>query len=189
MKKKVWGIAAIAVVGVTAGVHFLTLPLPPPEVPPVPSAIPLPVVPALTAYDLPTGLVPVSVEPYRSTNRSVSIEDLVTRNLGTGVYTGTPYWKQREQWFKDHFYDTLAARKVWPEGKSPDTHQRGDPVTWGFEAIPQYVPPPCSQPQPTGYDAEGCRYVSGLFKDVEAKDPAKALAMREQARRGRDVWF
>ena len=53
MKKKVWGIAAIAVVGVTAGVHFLTLPPPPPEVPPVPSAIPLPVVPALTAYDLP----------------------------------------------------------------------------------------------------------------------------------------
>ena len=189
MKKKTLGIAALAVVGVTAGVHFLTLPPPPPEVPPVPANIPVPVVPALTPYDLPAGHVPVSAEPYRSTNRSVSIEDLVSRDLATGVYTGTPYWKQREQWFKDHFYDTLAARKVWPEGKSPDTHKRGDPVTWSFEAIPQYVPPPCSQPQPTGYDAEGCRYVSGLFKDVEAKDPAKAEAMREQARRGRDVWF
>jgi hypothetical protein len=43
--------------------------------------------------------------------------------------------------------------------------------------------------QPTGYDAEGCRYVLGLFKDVEAKDPAKANTMREQVRRGRDVWF
>ena len=134
MKKKVWGIAAMTLVGVTAGVHFLTLPPPPPEVPPVPANIPVPVVPALTPYDLPTGQVPVSTEPYRSTNRSVAIEDLVTRNLATGVYTGTPYWKQREQWFKDHFYDTLAARKVWPEGKSPDTHKRGDPVTWGFEA-------------------------------------------------------
>ena len=74
-------------------------------------------------------------------------------------------------------------------GTSPDTHKRGGAVTWDIVPIPQYEPPPCDKPQPTGYDAEGCRYVNGLFKDVEAKDPAKAKQMREQARRGRDVWY
>ncbi|HVT35090.1 MAG TPA: hypothetical protein VHE37_05885, partial [Nevskiaceae bacterium] len=58
-----------------------------------------------------------------------------------------------------------------------------------FAPIPQAAPPPCDQPQPTGYDAESCRYVNSLFKDVAAKDPAKARAWRERARRGRDVWF
>jgi hypothetical protein len=37
--------------------------------------------------------LPVSTEAYRSTNRSVSLQDLVDRKLTTGVYTGTPYWK------------------------------------------------------------------------------------------------
>ena len=189
MSKKFLGIIALSIIGITTGVHYLTLPPAPPAVPPVPEHIPLPNVPPLSTYDMPNGHVEVSSEPYRSTNRSVSIEDLVTRNLGTGVYTGTPYWKQREAWFKEHFYDTLAARKVWPAGESPDTHKRGDAVTWTYESIPQYVPPACDQAQPTGYDAEGCRYVAGLFKDVEAKDPSKAQAMRDQVRRGRDVWF
>jgi hypothetical protein len=138
---------------------------------------------------MPTGQVEVSTEPYQATFRSVSIPDLVERNLTTGVYKGTPYWLERADWFNEHFYDTLAARKVWPEGKSPDTHERGDPVSWSIEPIPQYVPPPCDQVQPTGYDAEGCRYVMALFKDVEAKDPAQAQVLRDQARRGRDVWF
>ena len=190
MKKKT--VAAIAVAGLLVagtGYHFATLPPAPPGVPPVPANIATPVVPALTAYDMPHGAVAVSTEPYRSTNRSVAIEDLVAQKLNTGIYTGTPYWTRRKDWFAQHFYDTLAARKVWPAGESPATHQRGDKVTWTYEPIPQYVPPPCSEPQPTGYDAEGCRYVMGLFKDVEAKDPAHATALREQARRGRDVWF
>lgn len=189
MNKKKLGLGFLLVAGAFGIYTVATLPPAPPAVPLVPAEIPLPKVPALTAYDMPTGQVSVSAEPYASTYRSVSLEALGERNLTTGVYTGTPYWKQREQWFKDHFYDTLAARKVWKEGTSPDTHKRGDPVTWGFEAIPQYVPPPCTQAQPTGYDAEGCRYVAQLFKDVEAKDPAKAQAMRDQVRRGRDVWF
>lgn len=188
MKKNVWGVLALtATVVVVYGVA--TLPPAPPAVPAVPDSIPVPVVPALTAYDLPTGNVPVSAEPYRSTYRSISLDGLAERKLLTGVYQGTPYWKQREQWFKDNFYATLAARKVWKEGTGPDTHKRGDPVTWTSEPIPQYVPPPCTQAQPTGYDAEGCRYVAQLYKDVEANDPAKAAEMREQVRRGRDVWF
>ena len=32
-------------------------------------------------------------------------------------YKGTPYWKQREKWFNENFYATLAAKKVWPESK------------------------------------------------------------------------
>lgn len=187
LKKLVAGVAVIA--GVVAIVHFSTLPPAPPEVPPVPDNIPIPVVPPLTVYDMPTASIPVPTEDYRATFRSVSIPEVVAANLGTGNYSGTPYWKKREQWFKDNFYATLAAKKVWPEGKGPDTHQRGDRVTWTYEPIPQYTPPPCDQPQPTGYDAEGCRYVNALFKDLEAKDPAAAKAAREQARRGRDVWF
>ena len=189
MNKKKWGIGAISTLGFVIVFHFATLPPAPPEVPPVPSEIPVPVVPKLTVYDLPTGNIPVSNEPYRSVNRSVSIAHLVERNLGTGVYEGTPYWKKRADWFDKNFYNTLAAKKVWKEGTSPDTHKRGGAVTWDIVPIPQYEPPPCDKPQPTGYDAEGCRYVNGLFKDVEAKDPAKAKQMREQARRGRDVWY
>jgi hypothetical protein len=189
MKKNKVGLVALVGVGAFALYTVATLPPAPPAVPSVPSVIPVPNVPELTAYDMPTGHVPVSNEPYQSTYRSVSLSDLADRNLETGVYTGTPYWKQREQWFKDHYYDTLAARKVWAPGTGPDTHKRGDKVTWKSEPIPQYVPPPCDQPQPTGYDAEGCRYVNQLFEDVAATDPAKAQEMRDQVRRGRDVWF
>lgn len=189
MNKKKLGFAALAVVAVAGAWTVVTLPPTPPAVPAVPDNIPVPVVPELTYYDLPTGQVPVSTEPYRSTYRSVSLDDLVERKLTTGIYTGTPYWIQRKQWFEDNYYATLAARKVWKEGTGPDTHKRGDPVTWGIEPIPQYTPPPCSQPQPSGYDAEGCRYVAQLFGDVAAKDPAKAEEMRERVRRGRDVWF
>ncbi len=190
MKKLFWGISTVSTIAViSVAVHFATLPPAPPVVPPVPDQIATPVIPALTPYDLPTGHVAVSDEPYRSTNRSVALADLVDRKLTTGVYTGTPYWKQRANWFDAHFYDTLAARKVWHTGTSMDTHKRGGKVTWDYQPIPQYIPPPCDQPQPTGYDAEGCRYVNALFTDVAAKDPAKAQQMREQARRGRDVWF
>lgn len=191
MRKLFWGISTLSTVAVVSvAVHFATLPPAPPEVPPVPDKIVTPTIPALSPYDMPTGHVPVSNEPYRSTNRSVGLADLIDRKLTTGVYTGTPYWKQRANWFEAHFYDTLAARKVWHKGTSLEgTHTRGGPVTWDYQPIPQYIPPPCDQPQPTGYDAEGCRYVNSLFADVAAKDPAKAQKMREQARRGRDVWF
>ena len=189
MSLKSFGIAAGSIAAVVAVVHFTTKPPAPPLVPPVPDQIAIPEVPPLTFYDLPTGNVAVSDEPYSATFRSVAIPHLVERDLGTGIYTGTPYWKERADWFDENFYNTLASRKVWPEGKSPDTHERGDPVTWTTEPIPQYIPPPCDQDQPTGYDAEGCRYVMALFKDVEAVDPEKANAMREQARRGRDVWY
>lgn len=189
MSKKFWVLAGGSIVGAVALFHFATLPPSPPEVPEVPEQIAVPVVPALTPYDMPTGQVAISDEPYQATFRSVSLPDLIERDLSTGVYKGTPYWLERAEWFDENYYDTLAARKVWPEGKSPDTHERGDPVTWAIEPIPQYTPPPCDQVQPTGYDAEGCRYVMALFKDVEAVDPEKAKLLREQARRGRDVWF
>lgn len=188
MKKII--VTSVLVLATAAVAHqVITLPPPPPGVPDVPAEIPLPVVPPLTIYDLPTGHVPVPTMPYRSTNRSVSVDELAARGLLTGVYTGTPYWLQRKRWFDENFYATLAAKKVWHEGTSPETHRRGGPITWDYVPIPQYVPPPCSEPQPTGYDAEGCRYVAGLFKDVEATDPQRAAELREQIRRGRDVWF
>lgn len=189
MKLRHWVLSAGAIAVIVAVYHFATLPPAPPAVPPVPATIAIPEIPPLTPYDMPTGTVEVSTEPYRATFRSVALSDLAERELDTGVYKGTPYWLERADWFEEHFYDTLAARKVWAEGTSAATLERGDPVTWSIEPIPQYVPPPCDKPQPTGYDAENCRYVMALFKDVEADDPAKAEAMRTQVRRGRDVWF
>ena len=92
MKKLFWGLSTVSTIAVVSvAVHFATLPPAPPVVPPVPNKIALPVVPALSPYDMPTGHVVVSAEPYRSTNRSVGIADLVDRKLMTGVYTGTPY--------------------------------------------------------------------------------------------------
>ncbi|MGH8441372.1 MAG: hypothetical protein ACRETF_00525 [Nevskiaceae bacterium] len=133
--------------------------------------------------------VPVPNAPYTSEFRSVSIADLVARGRATGVWQGSPKVIEQRQWYADHFYDTLASRKVWRPGTSPYTHERGGPITWDIVPIPQAAPPPCDKPQPTGYDAESCRYVNALFKDLEKKDPAAARVAREQARRGRDVWF
>ena len=138
-KKLLVGVALVAAVGVVY--HFATLPPAPPAVPAV-TELPVPKVPALTAYDMPTGNVPVLNEEFRSTYRSVSIQQVIDAKLDTGIYKGTPYWKQREKWFNENFYATLAAKKVWPESKGPDTHQRGDPVTWTYEPIPQYVRQP-----------------------------------------------
>ena len=136
------------------------------------------------------GKYPVPTTPYRHTNRSVSLDDLAARDiLPLGIYTGTPQLNANKEWYEKIFYATLAARKVWKPGTSPQTHEFQGPITWTYEPIPQAAPPSCDKPQPTGYDAEGCRYVAGLFKDVEAKDPAKAKELRERARRGRDVWF
>ncbi len=135
------------------------------------------------------GPYPVSEEPIRRTLRSVSVDDLVERGRITGIYEGTPDVQEKADWYHKNFYNTLAAKKVWPEGQGPDTHERGGPVTWDIVPISQEAPPPCDQPQSTGYDAEGCRIANSLFKELEAQDPAKAQAMRETVRRGRDVWF
>ena len=121
MSKKFWGLAGISVIGAAAIFHFATLPPSPPSVPPVAENIPTPEIPALTFYDLPTGQVEVSDEPYRATFRSVGLPDLAERDLTTGVYKGTPYWLERKDWFEENYYNTLAARKVWPEGKYADT--------------------------------------------------------------------
>lgn len=136
------------------------------------------------------GQYPVTQDEYGHTLRSVSLEDLDERGiLPLGIYKGTPQLNANRDWYNANFYATLAARKVWNEGTGPDTHAFQGAITWKYEPIPQAAPPSCDKPQPTGYDAEGCRYVKTLFKDVEAKDPAKAEALREQVRRGRDVWF
>ena len=133
--------------------------------------------------------VPVSDTPYSSENRSVSLQEVVDLGLGTGIWNGSPKVQKDRKWYDDNFYATLASRKVWRPGSSPYAHGQGDPITWDIVAIPQAPPPPCNQPQPTGYDAESCRYVNSLFKDLEKKDPAAARIAREQVRRGRDVWF
>lgn len=136
------------------------------------------------------GAYPVPNTPYRHTLRSVALDDLAERNiLPLGIYKGTPELNAKRDWYDANFYATLAAKKVWNPGTSPASHEFQGPITWKIEPIPQAPPPPCDQPQPTGYDAESCRYVMSLFKDVEAVDPAKAKAYREQVRRGRDVWF
>ncbi|MFA5938325.1 MAG: hypothetical protein WC809_03125 [Sinimarinibacterium sp.] len=135
------------------------------------------------------GKYPVPDAPYRSENRSVSIFDLIDRGLLTGIYDVSPQVQAKRQWYDDNFYATLAAKKVWHEGHGPYNHHFQDPIAWDIVPIPQAAPPPCDQPQPTGYDAESCRYVNSLFKDLAKKDPEKARKAREIVRRGRDVWF
>jgi hypothetical protein len=134
-------------------------------------------------------LYPVTDTPYRSENRSVSLKDLADRDRLTGIWEGSPKVIENRQWYDDNFYATLASRKVWHPGTSPYTHKLGGPITWDIVPIPQAPPPPCDKPQPTGYDADTCRYVNSLFRDLEKKDPQAARIAREQVRRGRDVWF
>lgn len=136
-----------------------------------------------------TGLYPVPDAPYTAEYRSVSLQQLVDLGLGTGIWKGSPTVQKNRRWYDENFYATLASRKVWRPGTSSYAHRQGDPVTWDIVPIPQAAPPSCDQPQPTGYDAESCRYVNSLFKDLEKQDPAAARVAREQVRRGRDVWF
>ena len=136
------------------------------------------------------GLYPVPDAPYSATLRSVSVFDLIERGRITGIWHGSPQVEANRQWYDDNFYATLASRKQWEAGTGPfTTHEFQGPLTWKSVPIPQAPPPPCDQPQPTGYDAESCRYVNSLFKDLEKTDPAKAKEAREIVRRGRDVWF
>ncbi|MEK6806652.1 MAG: hypothetical protein AABY95_08385 [Pseudomonadota bacterium] len=135
------------------------------------------------------GKHPVPNTPYTATFRSVGLDDLKARGRVTGIWEGSPQVQQNRAMYDAQFYATLASKKVWKNGSSPYTHKFQDPITWDIVPIPQSPPPACDQPQPTGYDAESCRYVNNLFKDLEKKDPAAAKRARESARRGRDVWF
>ncbi len=135
------------------------------------------------------GKYPVPTTPYTATFRSVGLDDLAARGRVTGVWQGSPQVQKNRAMYDANFYATLASKKVWKNGASPYTHKFQDAISWDIVPIPQSPPPPCDQPQPTGYDAESCRYVNNLFKDLEKKDPAAAQRARESARRGRDVWF
>lgn len=128
--------------------------------------------------------------PYSATFRSVTVDDLAERGRITGIWDGSPKVVEKRSWYDEHFYATLASRKKWEEGTGPfTTHEFQGPLTWENVPIPQAPPPPCDQPQPTGYDAESCRYVNNLFTELEETDPEAAQAARALARRGRDVWF
>lgn len=133
--------------------------------------------------------IPVSDDAFTRTLRSAPLEEIAARGKATGIYHGSPKVVKNFDRYDDTFYATLASRKVWHDGTSPEEHERRGPITWDIVPIPQYDPPDCDQPQPTGYDAEGCRIANSLFKDVEATDPLKAAELRESVRRGRDVWF
>lgn len=126
---------------------------------------------------------------FTRTLRSVTPEDLEERGRITGVYEGSPAYLAAPEDYEAAFYATLASKKVWHEGTSPETHERGGPVTWDIVGIPQYTPPPCDQPQPNGYEAEGCRIANAMYGDIAEQDPERAAALREMIRRGRDVWF
>ncbi|MEN8720048.1 MAG: hypothetical protein ABF296_07295, partial [Oceanococcaceae bacterium] len=132
---------------------------------------------------------PVPDAPFERTLRGVTVDDLVERDRITGVYHGSPQYLGDKEGYEARFYQTLASRKVWHEGTSPATHKRGGPITWDFAPIPQDPPPPCDQPQPTGYDAESCRIANSLYTELEKIDAKKAAEMRAMIRRGRDVWF
>ncbi|MGB1556425.1 MAG: hypothetical protein ACPHCJ_01450, partial [Oceanococcaceae bacterium] len=132
---------------------------------------------------------PVSDAPFSRTLRPVTPEDLVERGRITGVYEGSAVYLDKKEAYDAAFYQTLASKKVWHEGTSVQSHERGGPVTWDIVGIPQEPPPPCDQPQPTGFDAEGCRIANSLFGDIAETDPERAAALRETVRRGRDVWF
>lgn len=146
-------------------------------------------VPVADEYWPEWGKHPVPATPYTATFRSVGLKELQARGRVTGIWNGSPQVNANRAWYDANFYATLASRKVWNTGSSPYTHQFQNPITWTNVPIPQKAPPPCSEPQPTGYDAESCRYVNALFKDLEKTDPAAAKTAREQARHGRDVWF
>jgi len=154
------------------------------------AAAPAAAAPPAAQYAAAPGQYPVPDAPYTATFRSISLADLVRLNLTTGTWNGSPKVQKDRAWYDEHFYDTLAARKVWRDGSSPPHYPPYQgPITWDIVPIPQAPPPSCDQPQPTGYDAESCRYVNQLFKDLEKTDPAAARLAREQVRRGRDVWF
>lgn len=133
--------------------------------------------------------IPVKDDEFSRTMRSVPLSELAARGKKTGIYEGSPAVQEKADWYEDNFYNTLASDKVWHV--DPSTHERGGPIQWDNIPLPQsYAPPECDKPQPTGYDAEGCRIANSLFKDLEGKESPETIAkLRESVRRGRDVWF
>jgi len=123
---------------------------------------------------------PVPGAPFSRDLSSVSLADMIAAGLDTGVYRGSPAYLENGSAMEAGFYDTLAVVKqsLDPDGKE-----------WAAVPVAQAAPPPCHEPQPTGYDADSCRYVLALFKDREASDPEAVRRAREAVRRGRDVWF
>lgn len=111
---------------------------------------------------------------------SISLADLVAAGLDTGIYKGSPKVLANKKSYDAAFYDTLASVRQYLDPER---------TRWRSVLVPQTPPPPCSQSQPTRYDAESCRYVNALFKSLEKIDPAAARASRDHVRRGRDVWF
>lgn len=121
-----------------------------------------------------------SDQPFTRDLNSISLDDVADKNLDTGVYQGSERVRQKKDYYDQNFYNTLASRKKFLNDERTE---------WEISPIPQEPPPSCDQPQPTRYDADSCRYVNALFKDIERIDPERALRYRKQARRGRDVWF
>ncbi len=144
---------------------------------------------ALAAEAMPPHNVAVPDKPFTRTLRPITLDKMAEIGKANGIYHGSPKVLENRKWYDDNFYNTLAAKKIWKDGTSPAGHVRNGPITWSYAPIPQYAPPPCDQAQPTGYDAEGCRIVNSLFRDVEATMPEKVNEWREQIRRGRDVWY
>jgi len=123
----------------------------------------------------------VSDSPFRRNLNSVSLDDIAAAGLDTGVYRGSPAYQANGPAKTDEeFYGTLAAEKRYVDAKR---------AHWTIAPIPQAPPPPCDAPQPTGYDADTCRYVLSLFRDRETLDPEGVARDRAAVRRGRDVWF
>ena len=122
----------------------------------------------------------VPATPFSRDLNSISLEEMVARGLDTGIYHGSPQMLAEKAALDADFYGTLAAEK---------RYLNGDRTKWEIVPIRQEPPPPCDQPQPTGYDADSCRYAAALFREREASDPAAAQRDRERVRRGRDMWF
>jgi len=143
---------------------------------------------ALSDVDAAGHSIPVSDAEFGRVLRPVTWDKLIENKLNTGIYHGSPTVLEKQDWYEKNFYTTLASRKVWEPGTGPRTHDAGDPITWSIVPIPQYAPPPCSEPQPTGYDAEGCR-IANVVADQEGLTDEQREVVRNTVRRGRDVWF
>lgn len=135
---------------------------------------------ACAADDANPGAYPVADESFRRDLVSISLDDVVAAGLATGVYKGSPKVLANKDSYDAAFYDTLASVREYLDS---------DRARWRNVPVPQVPPPPCDRPQPTKFDADSCRYVNALFRELEKTDSALARENRKRVRRGRDVWF
>ncbi|MEJ2325634.1 MAG: hypothetical protein P8Y25_01960 [Chromatiaceae bacterium] len=126
-----------------------------------------------------TGTLPTD-KPYSRDLVSISLEQAKAAGLDTGVYQGSDQVRADPDGYANRFHETLASKKRYLDSE----HTR-----WEIVPVPEAPPPACDQPQPTGFDAEGCRYVRSLFQDLARQDPQRAHEYRQRVRRGREVWF